>query len=183
MTQEQLNALLNYVRSKFVYKYKQSSMFVEEKGLRDALKIPHKGFFIGINDPSQKEIIRDGFLCPNSDNVLNSVDLVIETAFNELKSENITFPIYSASSVHLTIITDCKYLKNPLLWNEKENGVYFQWGQKYHSLYLPYQIKSFNLTKSAILDRLCGWEAGLASSLWRLPESLIWELVAFSISS
>ena len=172
--------LLNHIRSKVVAGFDPATMFVENKDLPNALQLVHKGFYIGILSSTNEEVIREGFLKEDLQNVLESANIVIENVIRRLKQKSIPLSQIHTSSFHLTIVSDVVYIQNPTHWDENKDGVYFQWGQNYKALYLPYQIKRMNIPKIEIMDRLCGWEAGLAANLWRKPEGLVWKMTCFA---
>lgn len=178
----QLPKLLNYVRSKISHMYEPTSVFGEEKDLRSSLQIPHKGLYLGFVDSSGKEFLRDGFMEPHRQNILDSADQVISVVFPQLRTKSYTSSYFKTSLVHVCVVMDVIYIANPMGWNENEDGLFFQWGQKYKGMYLPYQIKNLNTHKIGVLDRLCGWEARVASNLWRSPEGLVWKIICSSVS-
>ena len=169
-----------YVRGKLAQSLDPTYMFVPPEGLDD--NIAHKGLYIGLINSSDKEICRSGFLKDKQTSVLNSLEIAIAEAVGLLKSKNITKPIVETSIIHISIIKDCIYITHPLEWDESSDGIGFQWGQKYKSVYMPYQIKNMSESKINIMDRLCSIEAGVPSNLWKLPEGLVYRLVCESFS-
>ena len=177
-----LSQIMNYARSKIIHLYEPSSVFGEPKDLRSSLQIDHKGVYLGVVDSSNNEIIREGFMEPCKKNVLDSIDHVISILFPQLKTKGYTSAYFKTSILHICIIFDVIYMPNPMSWDENEDGLYMQWGQKYKGMYLPYQIKRLNTHKIGVLDRLCGWECRLVSNIWRSPEALLYSLKNSSIS-
>lgn len=169
-------SILNYVRSKLTHLFDPTNIFREEGNLRKSCNLPHKGCYIGIIDAADNDILREGFMEPKNDNILDSVDICIENVFRKLKTLNFLLPQLTIASVIISIVEDCIYLPDPLQWDINNDGIWFQWGDKYRGLYLPYQIRRMNLRKVEILDRLVGYECQLACSCWRLPEGLCFGL-------
>jgi hypothetical protein len=154
-------------------------LFAEKSELHASLNIAHKGFYVGMVDAEGEEACRTGFL-KESQNICDSADIVVTNLHNDLKTQGISPSKIHTSSFHFTLVTDVRYISDPLSWDEEKDGVYFMWGQDYRGLYLPYQIKRMGIPKVKVLDRLCTWEAGVASNLWRLPCGLIWKIACQS---
>lgn len=173
----QLGLLATHIRSKIVSGLDPSEIFSEAEGLRKNLELNHKGLYVGVIGADDKEICRVGFLKEGITNVLDSAETVIQSLSGELKSKNFNLDMIKKSTFQMSIVRDCIYLPDPTDWNDNTDGIYFMWGQKYRALYLPYQIRRMNMSKIEILDRLCSWEAGVVSNLWRLPEGLCFKLV------
>lgn len=173
--------LLSYVRSKIEHMYDPSFIFGEPKDLRSSFEIPHKGFYIGVIDAQGNEILREGFLESQAKNILYSADNVVAVAFPQLQIKSLNISHFKTSLVHICVIHEVTYIPNPMNWDENEDGLFFQWGQKYKGFYLPYQIKRLNTHKIGVLDRLCGWECRLSSNLWRSESGLCWKLICQSI--
>jgi hypothetical protein len=167
--------LANYFRSKLVAKIDVGQLFVHNSMLQQSLEIPHKGFYVGVIDSVGNQIIREGFLSENLTNVMNSADIVLENIYGNLINNGVTVSKLQTSTFYFYIINDVVYLANPMAWDDKQDGVYFQWGQNYKSMFLPYQVKLMNMPKTDILDRLCA-SSGTVSNLWKLPEGLIFAL-------
>ncbi len=176
MNSQQWDRLSNHVRSKIASLYDPAQMFVEQQDLKASLVVPHIGFYIGVLDSGGNEIIREGFMKEGLGNAVDSVNVVIKNLFDGLQDRSVDHSRTSTSSFNFTMITACDVLKHKMAWDESRDGVYFQWGQRYRGLYLPYQIKNMNSSKLEIMDKLCSWEAGVASNLWRLPEGLVFKL-------
>lgn len=172
-----------YARNKLAGMFDPSHMFAEESDLREQMEIEHKGFYAGVVDSSENELIREGFLKDGQTNVLASLDVVLTNIHSALKVQGVTRPTIETSTLYFSLVKECLYIKNPLQWDESVDGICFQWGQRYKSLYLPYQINRSSSTKFEIMDRLCSWEAGVPSNLWRMPEGLCWRLICDSYST
>ena len=145
--------------------------------------LPHVGFYIGVESSSGDDILLEGILHESLKNVVESVDLVTASLAKISQDKDIEHSTIQTSTFHLTMITACTYVKNPLSWDENKDGVFFQWGQQFKGMYLPHQIKKMNCTKLEILDKLCSWEGKICSSAWRQPCGLIWKLTVESYSS
>ena len=150
--------------------------------LQLSISQPHVGVYLSIYSAKNEQIFRQGFMGEKSETLIKSVDTVIQSHKSKLQKMAET----ATSVCYLTIITDCVYLKEKLNWNENQDGVYMQWGQRYRGIFLPHEVKSLGLPKITIMDRLCAfqmsrWEDGMAislpSSLWRLPEGLVYRVV------
>lgn len=178
----QWNKLSNYCRSKLASLFDPATPFASEKGLRTELNSPHKGFYIGIVDASGEELVRSGFL-RGSQNIHDSADIATQNAHEDLKSAGVSASKIQSGSFFFTLVTDVSYMQDPMRWSDEIDGVYFMWGQKYRSLYLPYQIKRMGVPKTEVLDRLCSLEAGVASNLWRLPEGLCFKIACQSYTA
>lgn len=180
MNNFQWETISQYVRNKL------SSLcdpkIVSPPDLSDIL-FDHKGFYVGLVDPANKELVREGFLREDLKNVSDSVNEILPLIMKSLKEKEITIEKAQASKFHFCLVTDVVYIMNPLDWNENSDGIYFQWGQKYSAFYLPYQIQNMKMSKIEILDRLCCHEAGVVANLWRLPEGLIYVIKCLSYSS
>lgn len=178
----QLNAVLNYSRSKIHHIYDPSHLFSEQDGLRGECTTHHKGLYLGVVDSMGKQQFREGFMVPEASNVMDSADIVVKNLFEKMQSSGYTLPKFLSSQIYLTVIYKCDYIADPMSWDADKDGVVFQWGQRYRALYLPYEIKQMNLPKTSILDRLCCWGAGTASNLWMTDSGLVFKLTCDSIS-
>ncbi|KKL05565.1 hypothetical protein LCGC14_2604730, partial [marine sediment metagenome] len=107
-------------------------------------------------------------------------DDVVKNVADKIKSEKISPSKIKTSVFHLNIITDVIYLHDPLQWENKD-GMYFQWSD-FRSFYLPYEIAKMSIPKIEILDKLAA-SSGLASSLWKKPEGLVYRLVTQAFSA
>lgn len=168
----QQRELISYVRGRLVQNLDPA--FVNSENELD-INIAHRGFYVGIFYESQ-ELCRVGFLEENLNNIKNSADRIIPNIQTELQAKNVTVDILKKSEIYVTIVRECVYLPDPMTWDENSDGIYFMWGQKYRAMYLPYQIQQMGLSKVNTMDQLCSHEAGVPSTLWKLPEGLIWRL-------
>jgi hypothetical protein len=175
--------IAEYTRSRLIGKMDPTYLFAEQSGVRPESQINHKGFYVGIVDSKENDLIREGFLKDNQTNVLDSIDIIVKNIYNQLKAKGITKPTIETSKFYYSLITECLYIKNPLQWDENSDGVCFQWGQKYKGLYLPYQIKKMPYTKIEIMHRLCSFECGVVSNLWQLETGLVFRLICNSYAS
>lgn len=174
-------SVLNYARTKLLHDLDPATLFVEEKGLREACSLPHKGLYVSVVSSDGHEVVREGFITSKADNILDSLEKCLCLISSNLKSRNFSIAQFVVAQVILTIVENCSYIADPLMWDVNTDGVYFQWGDRYKGLYLPHQVKQFNLPKTAILDRLVGWETGLAANLWRLECGLVYKLTCTTI--
>jgi hypothetical protein len=182
LSENQWNKISSYCRSKVVSLFDPAIIAVPDSKLRVETNMPHKGFYIGVVDPEGKELSRSGFL-KESQNIFDSADIAVQQTFNDLKLTGITISNVQTSTFFFTLVTDVIYMPDPMQWQEDSDGVYFMWGQDYRGLYLPYQIKRLGVSKVEVMDRLCTWEAGVCSNLWRLPCGLVWRLPCHTRSS
>lgn len=180
LTNQHLTKLANYVRSKIITTYDPATLFVEDPNLREQLKSPHKGLYVGVTSSTNEPMAREGFLKEGQTSVLDSADMVVSSLQSTFKKNDITIDKINTAIFHFSVVSDCVYMPDPTVWDDNNDGIYFMWGQKYPGLYLPYQIKSMNLPKFEIMDRLCSWECGIVSSAWKLPCGLVWKLICQS---
>ncbi len=183
LTNQHLTKLANHVRSKITAAYDPATMFSEDRDLREQLKTPHKGLYVGVVSSTNESLVREGFLKEEQKNVLDSAEMVISSLQSALNKNNVTIDKIKTATFHFSVVSDCVYMPDPTVWDENKDGIYFMWGQKYRGLYLPYQIKSMNLPKSEIMDRLCSWECGVVSNLWKFSEGLCWRIITQSHSA
>lgn len=174
--------LAQLLKAKLLAKFDPSLLVSTNETIRSQLALEHKGFYLGVLDSSQKSVARVGFMKENCSNVLQSGETIIEAFHAEMQAKAIPHQVLPAASFHFTVIWDISFSNNGLAWNENQDGVYFNWGDRYKGLYLPYQIKRMRVTKTEIMNRLCGWEAKVPSNLWRLPEGLVHRLLCDSYS-
>lgn len=167
----------NAVKNQLLAKYEPTSLPSFPK---DRLLLDHKGFYVGLKNSANEELIRVGFMKESPTDILDSAFRVTQGLFNELQSQNIPLKFIRTSSFYCTLIWDVVFINNGLSWNENEDGIYFNWGDKYSGFYLPYQIQSMTATKVDIMNRLCSLEAKIPSNLWRLPEGLVHKLICDS---
>lgn len=177
------NRISNYVRSKLSNLLDPSFLFSEDAALRKDSDIKHKGFYVGVVDSSDSDVMREGFLQHDLTNLLDSCDIVIKNMAFRLKNNLSSKLQIETSMFYFTVIDEIIYLKNPLQWNESADGIFFQWGQMYKGVLLPYQIVRMQCKKTEIMNRMCSYDAGIISSAWRLPEGMVYRLVCKSFKS
>ena len=182
LTQQQWSDLANYSRTKLVSSFDPADIFAEKKGLRTSLAMPYKGLYISIADSGGELLGSEGFMLDKSDNVLDGADTIVQNLFTSFKEGGTTVSKIQSGSFNFTLISAINYLTDPLQWDENKDGIFFQWGQNYVSMFLSWEIQKMGLSKVGILDRLC-MRAGVPSSLWRYPEGLIWVLKSHSFSA
>jgi len=147
-------------------------------GSNEELKLPqeeHSGAFLTLINPNGKILCEVRYLQEN----LVEMTETIQMLFEKVKEKNLPEEDIKSANINYCVIKDAIFLKNPLEWNMNEDGVCFQWGNKYRSYYMPYEIALIGGDKVRILDRLCCHKCeptGVPSSLWRLPEGQIWAL-------
>lgn len=180
LTQSQFNQLAVYFKNKIISSFDPAQMVREEDGFYEQMILSHIGLFVGVVNQNDQELCREGFLEENHTNLKDSADVVVNSLFSELKSRNIVVDVVRKSTFHLSIVTDCIYMADPIMWDENKDGVYFMWGQRYKGMYLPYQIRRLNMSKIDVMDRLCSHEIGVVANLWRLPEGLCFKLITQS---
>lgn len=178
---ENIQKLSSYFRTKLISLYDPAVVF-SQPDITDEMTDNHCGFYVGVVLADGKET-RAGFLKENLINVKESADITVQNLFAELRSKSVTIEQVKSATFYFSIVQRCIYISDPLAWNEKEDGVYFMWGDRYRGMYLPYQIKLMNRSKIEILDRLCTWECQLPSSCWRLPEGMVWRMFCQNYTS
>ena len=169
-----------YLKSQLLTKFEPGTLGASDEGLHVKLEHKHRGFYVGIMNSSGEHLTRVGFLEQNNPSILDSGNKVIEGLHADLKAKGIVSSVLMTSSFSCTVIWDMAFNNNGLAWDENEDGVYFTWGDKYKGMYLPYEIHAMGVPKTEIMNRLCSWEAGVPSNLWRLPEGLVHRLICDS---
>lgn len=181
LTPELWKKLAIYVKSVLFSKRDPSTLVPELTKLDlEDLHRKHRGFYIGLQDSSQKDTALVGFMDEGLDNLGDSVKKVVDALDSEINAKQISISSMQTSVFYFTIINNIEFINNGLAWNENEDGIYFNWGDKYKGMYLPYQIKNMNIKKTEIMNRLVSYEAKIPSNLWRLPEGMTWKLVCDS---
>ena len=127
-------------------------------------------------------INREGeILCEVSHLSEGLVDLssTAETLCDKVVEQKLAMEEIKNSNVHLCVVRDAVYLKNPLEFDMSKDGVCFQWGDRYLAYYMPYEMARMNGDKVRTLDRLCchKCEPAIISSAWRLPEGRVSRLL------
>ena len=138
----------------------------KEEVFPDKMLESHKGAFLALFDDNGNIVQESSFL---KDGLKNLHETIVELC--EKINKDIEF-----SSVQLCIVREVSYLKNPLDWDIDHDGVCFQWGNKFKAFYMPYEIAKINGDKVTVLDKLCSHKCECPSSLWKMPEGLVWGL-------
>jgi len=174
--------LANHFRTALAAKFDPTVLVPSNISLKTVTKELHKGLYIGVMDNNDQEVACEGFLEEKLQNVADSVARVLDPIHESLKRSGMNKNSAQTAAFHFTVVHDVVYIKDPREWNENTDGLFFQWGQEYKGIMLPYQIRKLNVPKTEVLDRLCSLKAGVASSLWRLPEGLVFRLISDSYS-
>lgn len=167
--------LASYTKGRLLSKYDPSTLVPSINEEQEGLEADHKGFYLGIKSSTGEPLLRVGFL-EDSTNILSSLNRAVEAAYADLSARGVPSKVVQTSTLYFTVVNDVTFTNNGLAWDENEDGVYFSWGDTYKGLYLPYQIKQMSVKKSEIMNRLCSWESGVPSNLWRLPEGMVHRL-------
>jgi len=173
--------LAGYARDKILALYDPTSLHPASADLRGKFEEPHKGFYVGLED-SNGQFARAGFMQEGLANAFDSCDRVVSSLFDSIRTK-VDADRVKPSQFHMVLVQNVQYMPDPTRWDQSKDGIYFQWGQDYRGLLLPYQIARLNLTQVDIMDRLCQFEAGVAASLWRLPCGLCWKITCQQYSS
>jgi len=182
-TQKQSEILISYIKSKIDNLYNLSLPVIADKELNTLSNTQHKGFYIGIIDSKEEEVVRTGIMHENLTNIVTSADTACQMVYDHCKLQNIPKSKIQTSTFYTTVITDVQYIADPRLWDETKDGIYFMWGQDFKGFYLPYEIQRMGLSKIEIWDHLLSTQIKIASNLWKLPEGLCWRLSCISIKS
>ena len=134
----------------------------------DSILESHKGAFLALFDKNgnlvqESKVLKDG---------LKNLHETINELCESINKEELNF-----SSVQLCIIREVSYIKNPLDWEIEHDGVCFQWGNKFKAFYMPYEIVKINGDKVTVLDKLCCHKCNCPSSLWKMPEGLVFKII------
>lgn len=173
--------LASSLKSQLLMKYDSGVLPSDISDLNSKLAIQHQGCYISIYDSQKIKIARSGFL-RQGENVLDSLMQVTDALHAELEAKGISHKKIPSSSFNFAVVWDLLFIENSLAWDANTDGVYLNWGEKYKGFYLPYEIKQMPVTKAEVLNRLCSWELGLASNLWRLPEGMTYRMLCDSYS-
>lgn len=174
--------LSSLLKSRLLAKYDPGILSPDASDLESKLAIQHQGCYISVYDSKNDKVARAGFLKQDCQNVLESTMQVLNALYTELEAKGISHKKLPSSSFNFVVIWDLVFIENSLAWDANMDGVYLNWGDKYKGLYLPYEIKQMSVTKVEVLNRLCSWELGIPSNLWRLPEMLSFRILADSYS-
>ncbi len=172
--------LASFLKSRLLAKYDPGVLSPDASGLDSSLKIQHGGCYISVYDSKREKIARAGFLRQGCQNVLNSATQALEALHTELEAKGIPHKKLPSSSYNFVVVWDLVFIEHSLAWDANTDGIYLNWGERYKGMYLPYEIKQMSVTKAEVLNRLCSWELGIPSNLWRLPECMCWKILADS---
>ena len=170
------------LKARLLAKYDPGILTPDASGLSSKLAIRHQGCYISVHDSQKNKLARVGFLRQNCQDVLESATQVLEALHTELEAKGIPHKKLPSSSYNFAVVWDLVFIENPLAWDANTDGIYLNWGDKYKGLYLPYEIKQMSTTKVEVLNRLCSWELGIPSNLWRLPEGMTYKILCDSYS-
>lgn len=174
--------LSTLLKTKLLAKYNPGTLTPDGGDINSKLKIRHCGFYISLYDSGKDKIARVGFLQKNCTDVLESAFQTLDGLFGELEAKGFPHKKLPTCSYNFVAVWDVVFMENALAWDADVDGVYFNWGDRYKGLYLPYEIKRMSTTKVETLNRLCSWEIGLPSNLWRLPEGMTYKILCDSYS-
>lgn len=146
----------------------------------DKLDIPHKGVYLSGVFENQNH--RIGFMNETTGSLHESFDLTLSMMYEYMISNKMSDTNLKLFKLHITVISDVIYIQDPIAWDDKKDGIYFQWGQKYKAFYLPYEIYTMNMDKVQILNYLCSTVAKVPANLWRMPEGLVFKITCESFS-
>jgi len=117
--------LSNYVKSRLLsFRGGDESVLVSDSNLVSDLKYPHVGFYIAIHDVMEDEIASDGFMKHSLNDIIDSAETVISRLSSQLAEKNVSKNKMETGNFHLTLVTSCTYIKNPLHWNEDGDGIF-----------------------------------------------------------
>lgn len=174
--------LANLLKARLLAKYEPETLVPEAGDISSVLDIPHRGFYISVYGSGNDKLARVGFLQKGCSNVLDSAMKALQGMHTELEAKGISNKKLLTSSYNFAAIWDLVFIENALTWDANVDGIYFSWGDRYKGMYLPYEIGQMATTKPEILNRVCSWEAGVPSNLWRLPEGMVFKILADSYS-
>lgn len=172
MSQDIWLNLATLLKSQLLARYDPGTLVSESSKISSKLDLPHRGFYISVYDSKNEKIARSGFLREDCINVLESSMQALEGLHSELKAKGISHKKLLTSSYNFVAVWDLVFLENSLAWDDNMDGIYLNWGDRYKGMYLPYEIKQMSVTKIEVMNRLCSWELGIPSNLWRLPEGM-----------
>ena len=172
--------LANLLKSRLLSKYDPGTLSPDDGELGSKLEFHHHGFYISVYDSSKNKMARTGFLQEGCTNILHSAIQALDGLHSELKSKGVPSKKLLTSSYNFVAVWDLIFIENPLLWDENLDGVYLNWGDRYKGMYLPYEISQMSVTKPETMNRLCSWEIGIPSNLWRLPEGMTYKILCDS---
>ena len=176
------NSFATLLKNKLVAKYDPTALVASDPDLSSKLQMPHKGFYITALDSSKEELSKVGFLKDEQTDLVASSHKVIEALYIELQTKGVSQQQLLTGSFNFTAIWDVVFTNNGINWNENEDGVTFEWGDRYKGMYLPWEIQEMTVSKVEIMNRLCSHIASVPSNLWRLPEGMCNRLICDSHS-
>ncbi|MHA2279449.1 MAG: hypothetical protein ACXAC5_00960 [Promethearchaeota archaeon] len=182
LSRESWKSLAENLKNRLLAKFDPATLVAPNAELRSKLEVSHKGFYLVILDSSKNKVIRVGFLEDDLVNIMDTAYKVVEAAYVELQAKNVPYKKLLTSSFNFTAVWDVVFINNGIAWNENEDGIYFAWGDRYKGMYLPIEIQQMVVSKTEIMNRLCSYQSGVPSNLWRLPEGLVFRLIADSYS-
>lgn len=174
--------LATLLKTRLLAKYNPGTLTPDDSGIVSKLEIPHHGFYLSVYDSGKGKIARVGFLRAGCKNILESATQALEGLHTELEAKGISHKKLLTSSYNFVVVWDLIFIENSLAWDANVDGIYFSWGDRYKGMYLPYEIKQMSTTKVETLNRLCSWEMGIPSNLWRLSEMLSYRMLVDSYS-
>lgn len=174
--------LATLLKARLLAKYDPGTLLPDASGISSNLKIRHRGCYISVYDSQKDKLARAGFLREGCQDVLESAMQVLEALHTELEAKGISHKKLPSSSYNFVVVWDLVFIANPLIWDANTDGIYLNWGDKYKGLYLSHEIKRMSVTKAEVLNRLCSWEIGIPSNLWRLPEGMTYKILCDSYS-
>ncbi len=174
--------LATLLKARLLAKYDPGVLAPEEGGIGSKLEIRHRGFYASVYDSKKDKMANVGFLQGGCTNVLESAMKALTALHAELKAKGVPHKKLPTSSYNFAVVWDLIFIENSLAWDANSDGIYLSWGDRYKGLYLPYEIKQMSVTKSEVLNRLCSWQIGIPSNLWRLPEGMTYKILCDSYS-
>lgn len=182
ISQDIWSELATLLKSKLLAKYNPDTFTPDSGKISSKLEIQHRGFYISIFDSKNDKLAQVGFLREGCTNVLESAVQALEGIYSELQAKGVSHKKLPTSSYNFTAVWDVVFLENSLAWDANTDGIYLNWGDRYKGMYLPSEIKQMSTTKAEVLNRLCSWELGVPSNLWRLPEGMTYKILCDSFS-
>jgi len=176
------NSFATLLKSQLLAKFNPAALVPSDSVLASKLQLPHKGFYGTVLDSANEEIATAGFLEDGQNDLIGSSHKVIEALYIELQTKGISEQRVLTGSFNFTVVWDALFINNGIDWNENEDGVTFEWGNKYKGMYLPWEIKKMTISKVEIMNRICSYRSGVPSNLWRLPEGIVHRLLCDSFT-
>lgn len=178
MTEINKKKILIYIRDYLKQLFDSNSVI--DNSFWSNIDFPHKGVYIsGLFEKQNHKI---GFMNETTGKLQESFDLALNMMYDYMNSNKLNSTNLKLFKFNVTIIYDVVYIQDPMKWDDKKDGIYFQWGQKYKAFYLPYEIYTMNMDKVQILNYLCSTSAKVPANLWRMPEGLVFKIICESFS-